>query len=132
MQNVLLMSCATAIVRSGSLFWLKAVVIVLFMLCCVVLVEWLLLKPCCVEMYGILFVIYGSSVFFSFLNDILYTLISYAMLCELSKRSDMFEVSHAYFVRPCGVVVLLPAGLVLWCVLMWLSVVCALSYLCVC
>ena len=29
----------------------------------VMLVEWLLLKPCCVEMCGMLFVMYGSSVF---------------------------------------------------------------------
>ena len=40
---------------------------VLFMLCSAVLVEWLLLKPCCVEMCGILFVMYGSSVFSSVL-----------------------------------------------------------------
>ena len=33
------------------------------MLCSAVLVEWLLLKPCCVEMYGMLLVMYGSSVF---------------------------------------------------------------------
>ena len=33
------------------------------MLCSAVLVEWLLLKPCCVEMCGMLFVMYGSSVF---------------------------------------------------------------------
>ena len=33
------------------------------MLCMVtVLVKWLLLKPCCVEMCGMLFVMYGSSV----------------------------------------------------------------------
>ena len=38
---------------------------VLFMLCSAVLVEWLLLKPCCVEMCGMLFVMYGSSVFSS-------------------------------------------------------------------
>ena len=38
---------------------------VLFMLCSVVLVEWLFLKPCCVEMCGMLFVMYGSSVFSS-------------------------------------------------------------------
>ena len=37
--------------------------IVLFMLCSAVPVEWLLLKTCCVEMCGILFVMYGSSVF---------------------------------------------------------------------
>ena len=38
---------------------------VLFMLCSAVIVEWLLFKPCCVEMCGILCVMYGSSVFSS-------------------------------------------------------------------
>ena len=33
------------------------------MLCSGVLVEWLVLKPCCVEMSGMLFVMYGSTVF---------------------------------------------------------------------
>ena len=56
-SNALLMSSATVIVRSGGLFWLKPVAIVLFMLCSTVL-----LKPCCVAM---LFVMYGSSVFSS-------------------------------------------------------------------
>ena len=64
-SNYLLMSSATVIVRSGGLFWLKPVAMVLFMLCSAVLVEWLLLKPCCVEMCGMLFVMYGSSVFSS-------------------------------------------------------------------
>ena len=64
-SNYLLMSSATMIVRSGGLFWLKPVAMVLFMLHNAVLVEWLLLKPCCVEMCGMLFVMYGSSVFFS-------------------------------------------------------------------
>ena len=50
-------------VRSGGLFWLKPIAKVLFMLCSVVLVEWLLLKPCCVEMCRMLCVMYGSSVF---------------------------------------------------------------------
>ena len=36
---------------------------VLFMWCSSVLVEWLLLMPCGVEMCGMLFVMYGSSVF---------------------------------------------------------------------
>ena len=63
--NALLMSSATVIVRSGGLSWLKPVAMVLFMLCSAMLVEWLLLKPCCVEMCGMLFVMYGSSVFFS-------------------------------------------------------------------
>ena len=48
-SKALLMSSAAVSVRSGGLFWLKPVVI---MLCSYVLVEWLLLKPCCVEMYG--------------------------------------------------------------------------------
>ena len=54
-SNALVMSSATVIVRSGGLFWLKHVAMVLFMLCSAVLVEWLLLKPCCVEMCGKLF-----------------------------------------------------------------------------
>ena len=52
-SNVFLMYSATVIVRSGGLFWLKPVSMVL---CSAVLVEWLLLKPCCVEMCGMLFV----------------------------------------------------------------------------
>ena len=66
-SNVLLVSSATVIVRSGALFWLKPVAMVLFMLCSAVLVEWLLLKPCCVEICEMLFVMYGSSVFYSVL-----------------------------------------------------------------
>ena len=63
-SNALLMFSATVIVRSG-LFWLKPVAMVLFILCSAVLVEWLLLNPCCVEMSRMLFVVYGSSVFLS-------------------------------------------------------------------
>ena len=51
-SNALLKSSPTVIVRSGGLFWLKPVAMVLFMLCGAVVVEWLLLKPCCVEMSG--------------------------------------------------------------------------------
>ena len=36
-SNYLLISSATVIVRSGGLFWLKPVAMVLFMLCSVVL-----------------------------------------------------------------------------------------------
>ena len=64
-SNALLMSSATVIVRSGGLFWMKPVAMVLFMLCSAVLLGWLILKPCCVEMCGMLFVMYGSSVFSS-------------------------------------------------------------------
>ena len=62
-SNALLMSCANVIMRSGGLFWLKPVAMVMFMLCSAVLVEWLLLKPCCLEMCGM----YGCSVFSSVL-----------------------------------------------------------------
>ena len=64
-SNAVLMSSATVIVRSGGLFWLKPVAMVLFMLCSAVLVGGLLLKPCCVEMCGMLFLKYGSGVFSS-------------------------------------------------------------------
>ena len=62
-SNALLMSSTIVIVRSGGLFWLKPVAMVLFILCSAVLVEWLLFKSCCVEMCGMLFVMYGTSVF---------------------------------------------------------------------
>ena len=64
-SNTLLMASAAVIVRSGGLLRLKPVAMLLFMLCSAVLVKWLLLKPCCVEICGILFVMYGSSVFSS-------------------------------------------------------------------
>ena len=47
-SNALFMPSATVIVHSCGLFWLKPVAMVLFMLCSAVLVESLLLKPCCV------------------------------------------------------------------------------------
>ena len=54
-SNALLMSSSTVIVRSAGLFCLKHVAMVLFM-CSAVFVEWHPLKPCCVEMCIILFV----------------------------------------------------------------------------
>ena len=57
-SNALLMSSATVIVRSGDLFWLNPVAMVLLMVCSDVLVEWLLLKPCCVQICGLVLVIY--------------------------------------------------------------------------
>ena len=79
------MSSATVIVRSGGLFWLKPVAMVLFMLCSAVLVEWSFLKPCCVEMCGMLFVMYGSSVFSS--------------VFAITKRSEMglYDVPMSLF-----------------------------------
>ena len=63
--NALLMSSATVIVRYGGLFWLNPGAMVLFKLWSDVLGEWFLMKPCCVEMCGMLFVMYRSSVFSS-------------------------------------------------------------------
>ena len=61
-SKYMLMSSANVSVRTGGLLWFKS--------CCdgivyVVLVEWSHLKPYCVEMCGIIYVMYGSSVFFS-------------------------------------------------------------------
>ena len=60
---------------------------VLFMLCCVVLVEWLLLKPCCVEMCGMLFVTYGSSV-----SSVLVSLREVRWVCMMCLCSGLFLV----------------------------------------
>ena len=62
-SNTLLMSNATAIVRVGGMGWLKPVATVLLMLCSAVLVECLVLNPCCVVMFGMLCVIYGRITF---------------------------------------------------------------------
>ena len=68
-SNALLMSNATAIVRVGGMGLLKPVATVLLMLCSAVLVECLVLNPCCVVMFGMVCVMYGritfSSVFFT-------------------------------------------------------------------
>ena len=64
-SNVLLMSSVNVSVRVSGLFWLKPVAMVFFILCSALLVECLILKPCCVEICGVLFVMYGSSVFSS-------------------------------------------------------------------
>ena len=47
-SNAFLMSSATAIVRSGSLFSLKPVAMMLLTLCSAMLVDRLRMKPCCV------------------------------------------------------------------------------------
>ena len=60
---MLLMSNATAIVRVGGMGWLKPVATVLLMLCSSVLVECLVLNPCCVVKFGMFCVIYGRITF---------------------------------------------------------------------
>ena len=72
-------------------------------MCSSVVVWWLLLNPCCVEMCGILFVMYGSSVFSGVFAI---TERSEIDLYEPIFMSDMFEVSDVDFVGPCEVVVL--------------------------
>ena len=64
-SNALLMSNATAIVRVGGMCWLKPVATVLLMLCSAVFVEYLVLNPCCVVMFGMFCVIYGRITFSS-------------------------------------------------------------------
>ena len=57
MPNALLMSSTTLIVRASSCFWLKTVVMVLFMLCkcCVSFISVLcsVVTPCCVVQNGV-------------------------------------------------------------------------------
>ena len=61
--NAPLMPSVTVTVRSSGLFWLKHVTIVLPRPCSAMPAEWPPLKPCCVEMYAMLSVMRGSSVF---------------------------------------------------------------------
>ena len=61
---------------------------VLFMLCSAVLVEWFLLKPSCVEMSGMLFVMYGSSVCSS--------------VFAITERSEMGLYDVPMFMSLCG------------------------------
>ena len=61
------MSNATAIVCVGGMCWLKPVATVLLMLCSAVLVDCLVLNPCCVVMFGMFCVIYGRIPFSSVL-----------------------------------------------------------------
>ena len=80
-SNVLFMSSATVIVRSGGLLrWCC--------LWCVVLVEWLLLKPCCVAMWWMLSVMYGSSVF--------------SRLFAITERSEMGLYDEPMFMSQFG------------------------------
>ena len=64
-SNALLMSNATAIVRVGGMVCLKPVATVLLMLCSAVLVECLVLNPCCVVMFVMFCVLYGIITFSS-------------------------------------------------------------------
>ena len=91
-SNALLMTSATVIVRFGGLLWLKPVAIVLFMVCSAVLVEWLLLKPCCMEMCVMLFVMYGSSVF----SSVLLSPREVRWVCMMCLCSCLFELAMMF------------------------------------
>ena len=64
-STTLLMSNAIAIVRVAEMGWLKPVATVLLMLCSAVFVECLVLRPCCVVMFGMFCVMYGRITFSS-------------------------------------------------------------------
>ena len=64
-SNALLMSNTTAIVHVGWMGWLKPVATVLLMLCSAVFVECLVLNSCCVVMFGMFCVMYGTITFSS-------------------------------------------------------------------
>ena len=60
-----------------------------------VLVEWLLLKPCCVEMCGMLFVMYGSfPVFFAITERSEMGLYDVPMFMSLLDFGIMFAIFH--------------------------------------
>ena len=80
LSNVLLVSSATVIVHSGGLFWLNPVAMVLFMLCSAVVVEWLLLKPCCAEMA------FGMFMFVKVMLSLISVMSPPPCLCSLSVR----------------------------------------------
>ena len=68
-SNDLLMSNATAIMGVGEMGWLKPVTTVLLILCSAIFVECLGLNPCCVVMFGMFCVMYGSITFSSVCNN---------------------------------------------------------------
>ena len=94
-SNALLMSSATVIVRSGGLFWLNPVAMVLFRLCSAVLEEWLLLKPCCVDVCGMLFVMYGSSV----LSSVMLVVCSLSVFLSMCLFVFLFDCVGELFVE---------------------------------
>ena len=51
-SKVLPISSATVIVRAGGAIWLNPFATVLFTVCSAVTVEWCVLYPCCVDVFG--------------------------------------------------------------------------------
>ena len=51
-SKALLISSATVIVRAGGAIWLNPFDTVLFTVCSAVTVEWCVLYPCCVGLFG--------------------------------------------------------------------------------
>ena len=64
-SNALLISSATVIVRTGGAIWLNSFAMVLFNVCSAVTVEYCVLCPCCVGVFGMFAVIYGRMLFSS-------------------------------------------------------------------
>ena len=52
-SKALLISRATVIVRAGGAIWLDPFATVLFSMCSAVTVDWCVLYPCCVCVFGI-------------------------------------------------------------------------------
>ena len=82
-SNALLMSNATGIVRVGGMGWLKPVATMLLMLCSAVLVECLVLNPCCVVMFGMFCVIYIYIYYYIYIYILLYI---YLLKCFCNNR----------------------------------------------
>ena len=93
-SHALLMSSATVIVRSGGLCWLKPVAMVLFMLCTVVLVEWLLLKPCCMGCCLACMGVVSSPVFLQSLTEVRLVCMMCLCLCLCFGIGIIFASFH--------------------------------------
>ena len=64
-SKALLISSATVIVRAGEAIWLNPFATVLFTVCSAVTVECCVLYPCCVDLFGMLAVMYVRRFFSS-------------------------------------------------------------------
>ena len=98
MSNALFMSNATAIVRVGGMGWVKPVATLLSMLCSAVFVEFLVLNPCCVVMFG-MFVCVSLSV-----NVCMFTM-SNALL--MSNATAIVRVGGMGWLKPVATVLLM-------------------------
>ena len=62
-SKALVISSTTVIVRAGGAIWLNPFATVLFSICSAVTVEWCVLYPCCMDVFGMSAVMYRRRLF---------------------------------------------------------------------